>query len=489
MYYGFHIIEALASFEKATRFDDNFAMAHWGKALAYGPNINDMGYAASPEALASIKKATSLYNKCSAIEKALINAQAVRYSADSTQTREQLNQLYADAMEKVYSRFPNNADAATLYADALMVQHPWDLYDRNYAPKPWTPRIVTVLEQVVKKFPNNPGAGHYYIHAVEGSAHPEQGLVVANKLGAMMPGLSHLVHMPSHIYIRSGHYNKGIDVNRTAVDDYNTYLNQYQPVVNAAFLYLMHNQHMEAACAMMDGQYNNALKVAEKLNTVIDNSMLDAGGYFGVFSQYVYLTPQFIRLRFGKWNEILEQPAIPSARTYATVLSHFARGVAFAKTQRLKEAENELQLLQDSISSAQLKEAPAAFNPGIAGTLVAEKILQGVIAAEKNDLPQAIEIFKEAVDKEDGMLYGEPRDWLLPARHYLAAVLIKANQLQEAESVCKKDLLVNPNNIWSLTGLHTVLLKQGKTTAAAAIHIKLKKAAARTDQSVTAPIY
>jgi tetratricopeptide (TPR) repeat protein len=468
MYYGFHIIEALASFEKATRFDDNFAMGHWGKALAYGPNINDMGYAASPEALASVKKAMALYSNCTALEKALIDAMNVRYSADSTRPREELNQLYADA---------------------LMVQHPWDLYDRNYAPKPWTPKIVAVLEQVVKRFPNNPGAGHYYIHAVEGSAHPEKGLAVANKLGAMMPGLSHLVHMPSHIYIRSGHYSKGIEVNRLAVNDYNTYLNQYQPVVNAAFLYLMHNQHMEAACAMMDGQYSNAIKVAQTLNTPIDNTMLDAGGYFGVFSQYVYSTPQFIQLRFGKWDEVLKAPAVSSARIYESVLSHFARGVAFARTHQLKEAENELVLLQDPISNPQLSEAPPAFNPGIAGTLVAEKILQGIIAEEKNDLQQSIEILKEAVNKEDGMLYGEPRDWLLPARHYLAAVLLKAKRYKEAEKTCRQDLLVNPNNVWALTGLHTALQNQGRSKEAALINIQVKKAAAKTDIKIMGIVF
>lgn len=481
MYYGFHIIEALASFEKATQFDEQFAMGHWGKALAYGPNINDMGYAASPDALASVKKARDLYTNCTALEKALINAMDVRYSADTTQSRERLNQLYADAMLKVHNNFPNSADAATLYADALMVQHPWDLYDRNYNPKPWTPEIVTVLEQVVKRFPDNPGAGHYYIHAVEGSRNPEKGLAVANRLGTMMPGLSHLVHMPSHIYIRSGHYNKGIQVNKTAVHDYDLYLEKFPAVVNSAFLYLLHNQHMEAACSMMDGQYHNAMKVATALNKKIDSSMLDAGGYFGVFSQYVYLTPQFIQLRFGKWEELLKMQPPATSQVYAGILSHFARGIAFARKQQLVEAANELQQLQGALSNPQLQEAPAAFNPGIAGSLVAEKILQGVIAAEKKDLPAAIAFLKDAVNKEDGMLYGEPRDWLLPARHYLAAVLLKVKDYKAMETTCREDLAINPANPWSLTGLYKALQLQGKTKEAALIKEQAKKAAARAD--------
>ncbi|MBL0359094.1 MAG: hypothetical protein IPP72_20505 [Chitinophagaceae bacterium] len=489
MYYGFHIIEALASFEKATSFDENFAMGYWGKALAYGPNINDMGYAASPEALASVKKATDLYRHCTTLEKALIDAMNVRYSADTTQSREQLNQLYADAMKKVYADFPNNADAGTLYADALMVQHPWDLYDRNYDPKPWTPAIVNVLEQVVKRFPNNPGAGHYYIHAVEGSRHPEKGLAVANRLGAMMPGLSHLVHMPSHIYIRSGHYNKGIAVNKAAVKGYDSYLDKYPPVVNNAFLYLLHNQHMEAACSMMDGQYSNAIQVATALNKKIDSSMLDAGGYFGIFSQYVYLTPQFIQLRFGKWDEVLKTPAVPVSQVYANVLFHFARGIALARTHQPEAALKELQQLQEALSNPQLQEAPPAFNPGIAGTLVAEKILQGVIAEEKNDPATAIALLTEAVYKEDGMLYGEPRDWLLPARQYLAAVLLKTKNYKEAETTCREDLRINPANPWSLTGLYQALQQQGKTKEAAPIKLQAKKAAARADIKITSLVF
>jgi tetratricopeptide (TPR) repeat protein len=484
MYYGFHIIEALASFERSLQFDENFAMGYWGKALAYGPNINDMGYAASPEALASVKKAISLYSHCTAPEKALIDAMNVRYTEDTTQSREHLNQLYSDAMKAVYTKFPNNADAATLYADALMVQHPWDLYDRNYNPKPWTPQIVQVLEEVVKRFPANPGAGHYYIHAVEGSKHPEKGLEVANRLGAMMPGLSHLVHMPSHIYIRSGHYNKGIEVNKSAVKDYYTYLDKYSPVINNAFLYLIHNQHMEAACAMMDGQYNNAMKVARLLNEKVDSSMLDAGGYFGIYSQYIYLTPQFIQLRFGKWNDVLKMPSIPGSRVYASTLSHFARGVAYARTHQLTEAEKELQQLQSLISAAQLKEAPPAFNPGIAGTLVAEKILQGVMAEEKNDLAASIVLLKDAVNKEDGMLYGEPRDWLLPARHYLANVLLKSSNYKEAEKVCRADLVINPNNPWALTGLLNSLNKQGRQKEATIIKQQAEKASKRADYKI-----
>lgn len=167
MYYGFHIIEALASFEKATRFDSSFAMGYWGKALSHGPNINDFGYSASPDALTAMQKAKEFDENCTPVEKGLIAAMQLRYSPDTTQTREHLNQLYADAMKGAHQQFPQSEDIACLYADALMVQHPWDFYDATGKAKSWTPEIVNTLEAILKKNPKHPGAAHYYLHAIE----------------------------------------------------------------------------------------------------------------------------------------------------------------------------------------------------------------------------------------------------------------------------------------------------------------------------------
>lgn len=489
MYYGFHIIEALASFGKATKFDENFAMGYWGKALSYGPNINDIGYSASPEALAAIKKAKDLSGNCTAVEKALIAAMQVRYSPDTAQKREYLNQRYADAMKKVHSDFPNSADAAALYADALMVQHPWDLYDRNYKPKPWTPEIVRVLEQLVKEFPGNPGASHYYIHAIEGSANPEKGLAVANRLGSMMPGLAHLVHMPSHIYIRSGYYKRGTDVNADAVKNYYSYQAKYSPVINNAFIYLVHNVHMQATCANMDARYAEALRLSNDTRHSFDSTWSDAGGYFGVYSQYLYMTPHFTQIRFGKWDDILDAPAIPASRIYANAIWHYARGLAYARKHQFENANIELQKMQDSIASPQLKESPSTFNPGIAAIDVAGKILEGVIAEERNELAQSVSLLKEAVDKEDGMFYNEPKDWVHPVRQYLGNVLLKAKKYGEAEKVYREDLKINPNNAWSLTGLTKALAKQGKKHEALKVQRQKEKALARSDVQITGSVF
>ena len=489
MYYGFHIIEALASFEKAVQFDESFAMGHWGKALAYGPNINDFGYAASPEALAAVQKASELCSNCTPVEKALIAAMQTRYSTDTTQTRVYLNELYAAAMKEVHKNFPQSGDAAALYADALMVQHPWDLYDRLYKPKPWTPEIVLVLEQLVKQFPDHPGACHYYIHAIEGSEHPEKGLAVANRLGAMMPGLAHLVHMPSHIYIRSGYYNKGIEVNENAVKGYYQYLSQYPPVVNNAFIYIVHNLHMQASCANMAGNYTTALKISEDTKNSFDSSWLDAGGYFGMYAQYVYMTPFFTQIRFGKWDEILKTPATNSSRAYANIIWHYGRGLAYARKQQPEAAKMELQHIRDSMPSALLHESPLAFNPGIAAVQIAEKILEGVIAEENKAYPLAIRLLEEAVNKETGMLYNEPRDWPHPARQYLGYALLKAKQYAAAEKVYREDLMVNPNNVWSLTGLADALQQQKKEKEAKKVQQQAKAAFSGGAAKITGSVF
>ena len=250
MYYSFHIIEAMASFKKAVKFDPESAMLYWAQALAYGPNINDLGYAASPEALASITKAVEKSMGCTEVEKLLIHAQEARYSADSTISREILNQRYADEMKAAYRKYESNPDVASLYADALMLQHPWDLWNNDGTPKVWTPEIREVLEKLLAKTPEHPGANHYYIHVMEASPYFANALPSADRLGKLTPGLSHTVHMPSHIYLRSGHYKEGSLVNETAVNGYREVVKLYSPASANDFLYVIHNLHMQTNNAM-----------------------------------------------------------------------------------------------------------------------------------------------------------------------------------------------------------------------------------------------
>ncbi|MEO7312435.1 MAG: hypothetical protein ABIX01_18680 [Chitinophagaceae bacterium] len=481
MYYAFHIIEALGSFKKAAAFDPECAMAWWGQAMAYGPNINDFGYSASPEALLANKNALEFAAGCTPREKALIQSTQVRYSADTTQSREVLNQRYADTLLALTKQFAADADIWTLYADALMVQHPWDLYEQNGTPKPWTPLIEKVLEKAISLAPMHPGANHYYIHTVEGSLNPSKGLAAAKKLTGLMPSVSHIVHMPSHIYIRTGMYADGETVNEEALTGYDIYRKAYSPTINAAFLYEMHNRHMQANCAQMEGRFAYATKASNDCRNSIDTSYMDAPGYFGTASQYVWMTPVFTMIRFGQWDAVLKEPEVPASRPYAAMIRHFGRGLAFARKHMTSEARQELKALRFCMKDSVLQIGASTFNPPIAPARVAENLLEGVIAEEMNEKDHAIMSLTNAVAMEDKLMYNEPRDWPLPARHYLGSALLRFGRPAGALEVLNKDLSISPNNGWALYGISQAAEKLKNTGAAKHSKSLLDKAFARYD--------
>ncbi len=490
MYYGFHIIEALASFTKAVNFDSTFAMAYWGQALSYGPNINDFGYSTSPEALVAVQKAKEFVVNGTEIEKKLVDAIQIRYSADSSETRENLDQLYADKMKAVHEAFPKNADVATLYADALMQQHPWDLYDnQTYEPKPWTPKLVALLDHTLELAPQHPGAAHYYIHAIEASDHPEKGLAVARNLPRLMPGVPHVVHMPSHIFIRSGQYSEGENVNQLAVQDYYNYKTKFPAVEANAALYLIHNLHMQASCASMDGKYTKAIHSAVDCRNSIDTSWLALPDFIGVYVQYIYMTPLLSQVRFGKWEEILDEAAVSEKYVYASLLSHFAKGMAFVRKHDLAKAERELHVIEQQITNEQLvATAPAYANQAIAGARVAKALLEGIMANERGEKEKSLALLQQAVELEDAMIYNEPRDWQLPTRHYLGNAYLESGKWADAERVFKEDLKINPKNGWALTGLGAALKMGHKVKEAAEVKREAAKAFDHADSPIVSSV-
>lgn len=488
MYYAFHIIEARASFDKATKFDPNCAMAWWGKALAYGPNINDFGYQRPSEAFPSATKANELKANATAVEKALIEAIAIRYVADSAADQAKLNALYRDKMKAVYNAFPNNENVSTLYADALMLMHPWDLYDHDQKAKAWTGEIVAVLKHTLRLNPKQPGANHYYIHAVEASARPGDALSSASFLANAMPDVSHITHMPSHIYIRTGAYDKGITVNNQGLAGYTKYHNYFAATEENIALYALHNMHMKINCAQMAGNYSIAAAASKELQQQIPPFYLQIPGALGNYVQYLNRTDIFTWIRFGKWAAILNDP-VGDKLSFTSVLQHFARGMAFANIGDISEAENELSVMQQKMTEPSLKEPFAPFNSVYAAALVGENILAGTIAENKKDLTKAIGLFKTAVQNEDKLIYNEPRDWLLPARQYLGAALVKAGQYKEAVTVFTRDLQINPNNGWSLTGLQTCYSRLKNTTALSAVQKQLKAAWAVKDCEIDTAVF
>lgn len=488
MYYAFHIIEARASFDKATRFDPACAMAWWGKALAYGPNINDFGYQRPSEAFPSATKAYNLRTNASPVEKALIEAIAIRYVADSTADQAKLNALYRDAMKAVYNKFPNDENVSTLYADALMLMHPWDLYDHHFKPKAWTAEIVAVLKHALKLNPKQPGANHYYIHAVEASARPGDALASATFLANAMPDVSHPTHMPSHIYIRTGAYDKGIVVNNQGLAGYAKYHDYFAATEENVSLYVLHNIHMKINCAQMAGNYSIAAAASKELKQQIPEFYLQVPGALGNYVQYLHRSDIFTWLRFGKWAAIVNDPVLDTL-PFTSVLQHFARGMAFANIGNIPDAEKELAIMQAKMTVPVLKEPLTPFNAVYDAALVAKNILAGTIAKNNQQLNKAIGFFKQAVIDEDKLIYNEPRDWLLPARQYLGAALIKARLYKEAVVVFTKDLQINPNNGWSLTGLQTCYRQLNNATALAAVQKQLKAAWSIKDTAIDAAVF
>ncbi len=457
LYYGFHIIESLPSFKKAQLFDSTNAMLYWGEALAYGPNINDAEYSERAEPLFAIRRAEKLSTNCTPKEKVLIQAMLAHYSGDSAKQREELNIAYAEEMEKAYTRFPNDGEIGALYADAIMNTHPWDTWDHHGKPKLWTPELIDVLEGVLKNYPDHPGANHYYIHTMEAGPFAIKANNSAEKLGRLAPGLSHLVHMPSHIYIRTGQYAKGIAVNEEAVKVYEKYLSLYPEVVNNAFIYDYHNRHMQAACSINSDNYAKAIADALECQNAIDTTQLLLEAPFGNYLQYIYMTPQLTMIAFEKWKDILEIPDIDSTQHFGSLIQTFAKGLAYTNTGRVPEAKNSLKKLDYFLGIPDISTLMYPFNAPVTPGRVARHILQGAIYEKENNMQAAIESYKKGVATEDSLVYQEPRDWLVPARHFLGKALLKEKHFAEAANVFKKDLTYQPENYTSATGLKKAL--------------------------------
>lgn len=490
MYYSFHIIEAMASFKKAAKFDENSAIIYWAQALSYGPNINDYGYRASPEALTALNRAKELSSNATELEKALIDATSVRYTADSADaTRAKLNQDYTDMMKKVYEKFSSNADAMALYADAMMLQHPWDLWFPDGTPKPWTPHIREVLEKILAKNPMHPGANHYYIHVMEPSPYAAKALPSAERLGKTNPGLSHVVHMPSHIYLRTGLYQKGIDVNIKAVNSYRQAIQLYPGVTANDFIYIIHNEHMKANNAMMTGNYRSSVAAAEDVRASIPSDYLSIPAPVGNVVQYIYTTPIFVQLRFGKWDDVLQNPQPAKEHIYANVLYHFARGVAFSRKNDRDAASKELDAMREFMRDSSLSIPMSPFSAPSVGADVAHFLLLGIIHEDKKLYDGAVKYYKMADSVEASMVYNEPRDWLLSPKHYLGHAYLLKGDGANAEKIFKKDLLNNNENGWALYGLYRSYVLQKKTAEASKAMARYKTAFAKAGIKITSSVY
>lgn len=484
--FGFNHAEAARSFRQAYRLDPNCAMCYWGEALVLGPNINaPMEPGTVPQAHESAQKALSLKDSVSAKEQALIEALSKRYEQPAPKDRTPLDQAYASAMRNVAQRFPDDAVIASLFAEALMDLHPWDFWTRQGEAQPWTAEIVSTLEHALKIDSNNPLANHLYIHALEASPFAEKALPSARRLPSLVPGSGHLVHMPAHIYIRTGRYRDAILANQQAVKIDHGYLSHNHAESIYTLAYVPHNHHFLWAAAIKTGRKALADKAAKDTAAAVKPEMLRAPGLDGTL-QHFSLIPLYTQALFGDWKAILQEPAPVADLLYPKGIWHYARGLALLRTGQADRAKQELALLDKIIADPAIAElAVFDLNPVSALLRIGSNILQGELAASNKDFDKAAEHLKQAIALEDGLNYTEPKDWYLPPRQVLGAILLEAGRPQSAELVYREDLRHHPQNGWSLFGLAQSLREQRKNREADEIDSQFRHVWAEADVKLT----
>ena len=472
--YAFNHDEAARSFQQAAVLDPNLAMAYWGVAEAVGPNYNDPASEDRfKQAHDAIQKAVDLSANASDAERAYILAMAKRFPADPKADRRKAAEEYRDAMREVVKNYPDDLDAATLFAESGMDLHPWGLWHQDGAPAEGTNEIVTTLESVIRRDPDHLGALHYYIHAVEASNSPERALAAATRLAALAPAAGHIVHMPAHIYIRTGDYAAAVKTNEQAAAADRAYIQSSGVQGIYPMMYYSHNLHFIAMCSAMTGDYTESLKAAEMLATHVEPSVKDMPPLEGFMT-----IPMAVNVRFHKWDAILAMKQPNAEMKTATGFWHFARGMALAGKGRVGEAEAEYEIVAGAEKATPPDEVfTMPINNKTKDILkIAEDVLGAQIALAKKDNPAAATLLRDAVAVQDALKYNEPQDWFFPVRESLGGVLLMSGDVKGAEQVFRDDLAKNPRNPRSLFGLNQALKEQDRNSDAWFVEQEFRKA-------------
>jgi tetratricopeptide (TPR) repeat protein len=472
--YGFNHEEAARAFQRAAELDPQAAMPHWGVALALGPCINlDVDPPHEKAAYEAVQRALSLAQDASESERAYIAALAKRYSPGHAAHLKQLDVDYAQAMRELSRRYPDDLDAATLYAESLMDLRPWKLWGLDGRPAEDTEEIVTVLESVLRRDPNHLGANHYYIHATEASPHPERAFASALRLETLAPAAGHLVHMPAHVYMRTGDYLAAARSNAIGAEADRLYLRQSGTAGSMYdMMYYAHNLHFLAAARSMEGRFADAKQAAADLVAHVQPMVHDMP-----MAETYLPTTIFVLVRFRRWEEVLKLPAPDASLAMTTAFWHFGRGSAAAAKGQIGVAETERAALE-----AARQQTPADlefsffFNKARVLLDLAANVLDAHIATARGDRDRAIEHWKEAVRIQDGLNYGEPPEWFYPVRESLGGALMRSGEAAQAEAVFRADLEQNPRNPRSLFGLLKSLEAQKKTSDAEWVRREFKTA-------------
>lgn len=462
--YAFNHDEAIRSFRRAAKLDPTCAMAFWGVAIANGPHINNpvVPEERAKAAWEALGRAKALAAGASPVERALIEALASRYALPQPEDRKPLEQAYADAMRRVWAAYPKDSDVGALFAESLADLRPWDLWTAAGTPQPGTQELVATLEAVLAVAPRHPLGNHLLVHAVEASPHPERADGAADTLRDLQPGLGHMVHMPSHVDVRRGRWSEAITANAKAMEADRRYT-ALSPDQGFYRLYMAHNHHMLTYAAMMTGQSALALRTIREMVADIPPEFFKANPFADGFMAM----PLEVLMRFGRWDEVLAEPAFPDFVPISVALQHYARAVAFAAKDQLADAGKE----QASFLEARARVPKEAFfgNNTASDVLdVAESFMRGELLFRAGKIDEGLASLREAAAREDRLRYDEPPDWIQPVRHALGAALLQAGRFAEAETVFRQDLAKLPENGWGLYGLSRALQLQKKTAEAAA---------------------
>lgn len=489
--YAFNHAEAIRSFKQALAIDPECAMCYWGVAFALGPNINaPITPEAAKEAFDAIAQAQQRAGKASAKEQAYIEALSNRYVADPKADRPPLDAAYAAAMRAVAQKFPDDLDAMTLFAQSLMDTSPWNYWSADGSPREFTSDVISSLESVLKRKADHPGAIHLYIHAVEASPDPKRAEPYADRLAALVPGAGHLVHMPGHIYLRTGRFNDASTANENAIKVDAAYQAGNRAAGNMTYDigYVPHNPHFLAASASFEGRRAAALAAATEVKNKAHADMLRDPSMGGMV-QHFMLTPVFTKLRFAMWDDVLAEPLPPQDIPYMQAIARAARSIAHSANGRFDEAEKELAAVAAVKSDATLNALYiSSANTGAAVAAIAHEVAAGELRARQKRAGEAAKHFSAAVAMEDKLTYMEPPDWPIPVRQLQGAALLTLGRAAEAEAAFRGDLKKFPNNGWSLSGLRESRIKQGRErdNETIALQTQLAQAWNRADVKIEA---
>ncbi|TFH42463.1 MAG: hypothetical protein E4H01_13435 [Lysobacterales bacterium] len=487
--FGFNHAESIRSFRAAQRLDESCAMCYWGEALATGPNINVtsngkavMSAEERAAAYAALQNAIQRKGNASEVERDYIDALAARYNGDPNTDREPMDIAYANAMRGLVAKYPEDNDAAAMFAEALMNTMPWNYWSDDGQPREETVEVINALEAILARKPDHALALHLYIHAVEASSNPGRAEISADTLADLVPGSGHLVHMPAHIYWRVGRYYDAAEANVRAAAVDEEYIAQCNAQGFYPALYYPHNIHFLWAASSMEGRSAVAIEAARKVR---ENVPLEIVEQFPTV-EFFRTLPMLALTQFGRWEEILNEPQPPAGLDYYLGIWHYARGVALSNMGDTARAMAERDALVPIRDAATIQFLDSADYPATVLLQIADELLLGEIAMAGGDLPGAIDHFRAAVVTQDELPYTEPPFWYYPTRQSLGLALLRAGNYTEAEAVYRQDLADYPRNGWSMYGLITSLEAQNKIDDANSVKAQFEPVWALADVELEA---